>query len=457
MEKIWEANDIDCIVEMIQNENHQIVPVIGADVFYVKQGDEEILLYDFIFRQLVERFFEPEDQERVLRKCTGSQLRRMKELQKLLVRFGKQQRGKTPSLYSCVALLMKSPDIRKLIKLRDSVKDFLQYGNFPLIITTCYADLLEKLLIAPHGQRYQHVGYYCQATQDIQSPLIDSTIFHLFGISESGQEPMITEDDFLKYLHFLHYTSAPGNLKLYLQSRTVLALGCNIPDWAFRFILHSLMETGGRIGARTNLLGGAVKRDIEQEFEEFLEDIGFLSGDDIDLILKPLNDAIKRPSLFLSYSAKESTNEWDGIQTIRKKLEPYYTVWFFPEQSKKEYGEEYWELIRNGLKECDVFLAVVTQGMINQMNNVSSHGPVKDLDAGFLWEWKMMMDCQKEREKKALCLGYFLDSDMAVVQKIINNPNLPLSYSKPIFDDKQNITNTSPSEFDPEKISFLRN
>lgn len=454
----WNPDDIDCIVEMIHK--HQIVPVIGADVYYVKQGEEEISFSDYVFQKIVEEFVEPEFREKVTRECIGSNLRRMKKLQERLVKYGKEQRGRTPTIYSCITSLLSSQSVRSIrheIRLRESVKDFLQHGNFPLIITTCYIDLLEELLVAPHGRRYRRVGYYCQKDQDIEKDLSSPTVFHLFGISESGAEPLVTEDDFLRYLHFLHSSNAPQNLKTYLQTRTALSLGCNIPDWAFRFILLSLMEQHGEIKARNSLLGGAVMRNMEEnlEFQEFLEDISYLPGADIDTILKPIDDRIHRPNLFLSYSAKENTNEWDGIQTILMKLEPYYKVWFFDEQTKNEYGERYWELILGGLRECDVFLAVVTDEMVDKMKNVSPGGPIKDKDAGFLWEWKMMMEEQERRprDRKALCLGYFMKPLLKQVQDLIHKS--PLEFLKPLFDDNQNIDDASPSNFDPARIASL--
>lgn len=452
----WNPDDINCIVEMIHK--HQIVPVIGADVYYIKQGEEEISFSDYVFRKIVENFIETDFRAKVIRECTGSNLRRMKKLQERLVKYGKEQRGRTPTIYSCITSLLNSQTIRHEIQLRESVKDFLQHGNFPLIITTCYIDLLEELLVAPRGKRYRRVGYYCQEDQDIEKNLDDTpTIFHLFGISESGAEPMVTEEDFLRYLHFLHSSKAPSNLKKYLQSRTALSLGCNIPDWTFRFILLSLMEKDGEIKGRTNLLGGAVMRNIEEdvEFQEFLEDISYLPGADVDTILRPIDDRIYRPSLFLSYSAKENTNEWDGIQMILTKLEPYYKVWFFAEQTKKEYGERYWDLIQDGLKECDIFMTVVTDEMVDKMRNIPPDGPVKDRDAGFLWEWKMMMDEQERRPegREALCLGYFLTPLLDQVQDLIHK--YPLKFLKPLFDDNQNITNVSPLNFDPTKITCL--
>ena len=448
---------------MIRNDKHQLVPVIGSDVFYVQEGQKEILLYDYLFGKVIKDYIDPRDQDEVLRECTGSHLRRMKKLQSLMPRWVKREYKQAPSIYSCIAMIMKEAAREHKIRLRETVRDFLQYGNFPLIITTCFSDLLEELLMAPHGKRYQRVGYYCQSSkeQDIDSSIENTpTVFHLFGISESGAEPMITEDDFLKYLHCLHNTSAPSNLKAYLKRRTVLALGCNVPDWAFRFILLSLTEEDGRIKERTNLLGGAIMRDMEQndEFQEFLDEIRYLHGNDIDTFLQPINESIHCYKLFLSYSASENTMEWDGIQEILSKLEKNYKVWFFNEQTKDKYGERYWDLIQDGLKECDVFLAIVTQDMVEKMKKVSHGGPKKDYDAGFLWEWKMMMGEQQSRpnNRKALCLGYFLGTTLKDVQTIINDPQKPLSFLKPIFDDNQNIDNVSPANFDPDQFIPLR-
>ena len=68
-----------------------------------------------------------------------------------------------------------------------------------------------------------------------------------------------------------------------------------------------------------------------------------------------------------------------------------------------------------------------------------------------------MMDEQKKRQEqnktKALCLGFFLHPVLPKLSEIINDPTLPLQFLRPIFEDNQNITDVSPSNFDPENIT----
>ena len=60
----WNPEDIEIIIQMIQNDRHQIVPIIGSDVFYVKQMNDEILLDDFIFQAIVDKFIESDFKEK---------------------------------------------------------------------------------------------------------------------------------------------------------------------------------------------------------------------------------------------------------------------------------------------------------------------------------------------------------------------------------------------------------
>lgn len=450
----WDEEYITRFIELIQNERHLIVPVIGTGVYYVKQDDGRISIHEFVFQNIVEEFIKDEYKEIVRKECTGDDLRRMKKLGVRLQLFGKRDKmNQVPSIYSCISKLLSDPTFVDQIQLDENVRTFLQYGHFPLIITTCYIKILNNVLIGPKGQDYIPIGYYCQSTQDVDIDNASPTVFHLFGCCEEGQEPMVTEDDFLKYLHFLH-SSAPKKLKSYLQNRTILSLGCNVPDWAFRFILLSLMEQKGKLCSKTNLIGGAVKDRIEEELQEFLCDISYLSGDDIASVLVPINNATPRPSLFLSYSAKEGTHEMDGIMTIRKKLEAYFTVWFFPEQSKETYGEQYWDRIQEGLEKCDVFLPVITKGMIERLkqSSIGEVGPVKDKDDGFLCEWWMMSNIRKSNQ---CCIAYFLDSDYNEVQQVIRNNNMNMDFLLNIFSNASHISD-SPASFDPSNFDFFK-
>ena len=80
--------------------------------------------------------------------------------------------------------------------------------------------------------------------------------------------------DFLRYLHCIQDTNTkPDYLKKYLENKYILSLGCEIPDWTFRFLLYSLKEKEGRlegISGEDMFDGGALSKVMDDNLYSFL-------------------------------------------------------------------------------------------------------------------------------------------------------------------------------------------
>lgn len=213
----------------------QIIPIIGDEVLYiVNESGDKVSLQNYILQELnIE--YKQQIQEYSF---------------KNMIVF-ERLKGRKAFIRSIKTIIDKQK-----IEIDPRVLCFLKYGEFPLIITTTCTDVLERALTG-----YESIDYRCANTDDIgeiaqDKRLAKKTIFHLFGRPDKSMVAscVVTENDLLKYLHGLSDSgTAPQKLRQYIQNkrpndeeglerREILALGCNIPDWVFRFLLYSMVK-----------------------------------------------------------------------------------------------------------------------------------------------------------------------------------------------------------------------
>lgn len=457
----WQDNVVDILVECINGKEHSIVPVVGMAAFNIK-GNLQESLQEYIVREISMRYISDEMKKTVSDNCKIGDVKAMTHLCSALKKYGNDEYRKggfndeSMDIYQCIYNVIK--DVKSEIDINPQIKDFLLYGKFPLIITTCYVNVLPKLIIGPNGKSYTSINYFGYVNGDIKTEdnLQDPTIFNLFGEITSNSEPMIDEDDFLKYLHCLHnIKDQPSKLKKYLENKQLLIIGCNIPDWTFRFMLHSLKEKEGRLydhGKRKiSFRGGAIKSFFEDDLANFLSDIKYIYGNNVCRILSQINAKIKRQQVFISYSAQPGTPIWTWIESFRKKMEASSIVWFFPEQSKRTYGERYWDIIQQGVEKCDVFIPIVTNHMLDVLKNesIGNDGPIDDINQGFICEWSRFLKA-RHKDSNVRCIPYMMEGNIEDLRELIKSDN-SLKFLRPLFFGAQHISG-DPANFNPEKM-----
>ena len=403
----WSKEIIDDIIEKI-SEN-KIVPLIGTGVYYIKEGKSEKTVQEYVVEKLLENekiTLGVDDSDRGRYTCGYRGMTKLERLYK----------NSKLTLYNHIRSIYKSEDFLMKLRMKPEVKKFLENGNFPLILTTCNFRYLESVI-----PKYNHedgvIAYQMARNKDQDIPMdvcSHPTLFHLFGFVQRSIKAVITEAEFLKYLHCIQDTGkSPERLKDYLTNkddeRFILSLGCDIPNWTFRFLLYSLKEQDGELkgnGMDDSFEGGAFMKSLDEELEDFLSDIGYLSNDEIDRFLENVNNQLvpqKKPSIFLSVNNEEY--ETYG-ESIKRKLENRFDVWFF-----KDKGESrYWKSIKEGIESCDFFMPVTTNVSIEKILNGSSlgeEGPDKEI--GLITELRIALEKKKKLENSRIyCIPYLV-------------------------------------------------
>ena len=403
----WSKEVVDDIIEKICE--NKIVPLIGSGVYYIKEGKSEKTVQEYVAEKLLENEKIPlmlDDSNKGKYTCGYRGMTKIERLYK----------NSKLTLYKYIRDIYKSEDFLMKLRLKPEVKNFLEKGNFPLILTTCNFRYLESV-IPKYNREDGVIAYQMARNKDQDIPMdvcSNPTIFHLFGVVQRSIKAVITEAEFLKYLHCIQDTGkSPEHLKDYLTNkddeRYILSLGCDIPNWTFRFLLYSLKEQDGELkgnGMDDSFEGGVFMESLDEELEDFLSDIGYLSDDEIDSFLHNVNKKLvpqKKPSIFLSVNSEE----YDTIgESIKRKLDNSFDVWFYKDQGKSRY----WKSIKEGIESSDYFMPVTTSTSIEKMlidSPLGEEGPDKEI--GLITELRLALDKKRQLDDSRIyCIPYLV-------------------------------------------------
>ena len=225
-ERNWEL-----LLEAI--DNRRVVPIIGDEFFYIEDEGQRISVNDFLIGRLGMKF-------RVNNTHVDfSAVSDAIELENFINYKIRYINAQTDIYYEIHQLLQYQK-----IHVHDSLKQLLKLNRFPLILTTSFIPKLDTLL-AQEDCEYVSISYDRSSDSDIKPTMLHGdkpVIYHLFGCcSKIKKSYMVTEEDLLEYMHLWHEPDArPPFLTKYLSNKFLMVLGCNYPNWLFRFFWHSI-------------------------------------------------------------------------------------------------------------------------------------------------------------------------------------------------------------------------
>lgn len=419
----WSERLIDDVVGKIRENN--IVPIIGPEAFYVADGEDVYSVLEYVTNLVIndpEYSFSDEEKNTPFLYCKG--YRGMTELSKIL-------RGDIRK-----ALFDAYKMIREKVVLRKEVIDFLKFGDFPLVITTCNFDFLSDR-IQCKGNKYHVCAYMEDQETDINLEKDGPTIFHLFGLIKNTDLPVVkTENDFLVYLHCLNNDEfRPRRCREYLKNKNILSIGCDIPDWTFRFLLYSLKGEDRKLPEGHGKLtfdGGFIVDDVDElddNLSSFLSNISycsdsfsdFFADSDIISFLNAVNNKItpiNKPKIFLSLSSYEYESIGDKVKT---KLSDLYEVWIY----KEHRDPQYWEKIEDAISQCDYFVPIITDAAFGALDDTAylldNINSTKDDKAkGLVVEWQLAAQHKiKNKKGEKYCFPLYIGDNKEQLKELM--------------------------------------
>lgn len=386
--KKWSVSLIRDIVDSIQDqEGNRIIPIIGQGVYQVNDNGKEYTIQQFIIKTVLENEKIPLQPTESNIKEYSNGYRGMTELSKLCLDNG------LTLLRQIKEIFCDKSNISK-ISMDPDVLTFLERGDFPLILTTCNFRWLENH-ITWQDIGYSVVPYRTGKDQDIKTEdgrTKEPTIFHLFGYVGQDRNVVITENDFLRYLHCIQDTNTrPERLKKYLENKYILSLGCEIPDWTFRFLLYSLKEKEGKLGGMSGedmFDGGALSKAMDDSLYSFLSNISYFPSQNINEFLKDINAQLepqKKPKVFLSLCSEEYSQVGEPLYRILSKC---FDVWFYKyDGDQHQYWKDSEHGIETGLNSSEFILPVITPNAIDRIDDYIIPDKPNDDSSGLIEEW----------------------------------------------------------------------
>lgn len=392
------------IISDMVKKRGTIVPIVGDDVivYSSKDSGEEIPLQEFILQE----FQKKNPQVEVAEADIVSMKERGYYGLSLMSQY--YERRFLDDFMDFVN------DNRSCIKLKEEVLNFLVTFNFPIIITTVCFDIIEQQL---KGKIEDYKSIWYKLNKE-NSTLPSRCVYHIFGQAKDGAKWVSDEDLLLTFL-LSHNHKEYGAMGLtdYLKEneKKLFVLGCNLPNWLFRFLWQPTQI--GRVANLKTTQGYWINKEKPKDsFENFLKKKNFSADEQVKEILvdatKQLQEELQREAeersaeidaeehfdVFISYASEDrqiATAIFEALKNINVKA-------WFDDRGKGEItpGSPYWEKIKNGILHSAHFMPVITGNWMKKLTSTSS---LKD-ETYLVRDW--LEECKKSDSPIQLKANY---------------------------------------------------
>lgn len=370
-------------------ENEEVILILGDELSMLNVKGKHVLLRDYLLDQLVETLNEEADSSKLIKRED------ITSFSDISYESMKGQWQKIPSDPYTEATEILSNISSKLYE-TEALRKLLSIDKFKIILTTSFDDIACSVLKDIYGKdTLLRLGYVRRTNgQDIPQRTDKRILYHMFGKASSERHSFVlSEDDLLEYIHFwMDQNYRPKELANRLSDKYILVIGCNFPNWLFRFFFHSI-KYNSVLKGESKENGILADCNLDPELVSFLRRMETSVHEDainfIDELYErwekrtPHNpfmvseDKIEEHEAFISY-ASEDYDTVAEIVEIFKNL-GYNKIWF--DKKDLEGGDKYEKLIKFKIEKAKIFIPVL-----------SSHTENCDGGRFFRKEWKWAKD-----------------------------------------------------------------
>lgn len=329
------------------------------------------------------------------------------------------------------------------------LQKLLNLKIFRVVITTTTDDLLERVMRKIWGDKLQIINFCDEEKRNVFRPDVNRefdltipTLCYAFG--KIGNEKFADEDDDKLEIiaDWLNPTleKYPESFYRYIQTKKILAIGCKLDDWLFRFFWYSLrrnmltLKSNKYADNSTTYRKGTVAIELDQtdkydmKLREYLDkkDLFYdgnahsficdflekLTFDENGFCLyKDLEMNSESRECFISYAHEDFDVAYHLYLALKERG---YSVWIDTEKMLP--GSPYEERIKKAIETCEVFIPILSDTISNDYKN----GIFKETDIFrkryYLNEWEQAVNHDKKKVIiPVLCKG-FDTSDAAYKQ-----------------------------------------
>lgn len=347
----------------------RVVIVLGDELFtIVDESGARIKVTDYVKQQLLQKF--------PLRFPDSSEDADFSTIEEQIELSNYLNRGNNDStnIYFEVYHILKD----KQIECKGSIKRLLSLKQFPLILSTSFIQQIPSLFNISEEKVH---CYKKSSTNDLNPDCLSSfapALYYMFGRANSlSRSYMVTEEDYLDYLHHWHNSEfRPQNLCRYLSNKFLLVLGCNYPNWIFRFFWHSMRNFNLPSHSSFDTEGiVSVENSNDYQLRRFLARIQTQVCENVDAFVDELienwnsttgsqqtaesDEQSSEVDFFISYASED--------YDVAKAVADIFTskgarVWF----DKRELtpGNEYEGIIKNVITHAKRFVPIISNNTL---------------------------------------------------------------------------------------------
>lgn len=201
----------------------------------------------------------------------------------------------------------------------------------------------------------------------------DPILYNLFGHFDSQSlEYILTEDDYIEFIFRLKkFNNKLNNLKSLLEydRLTILFIGCNFPNWLFRFFIRAFINKPliNLKNRRIMVTDSLVEQDTARTVFFNRHQITQIEGLDPESLVNKLYDYLKanapesinedftRNTVFISYASEDV----EVVRSLNKQMSNYGVDTWFDIQII-ERGERFRDEIKEGIDRACVFVPIIS-------------------------------------------------------------------------------------------------
>ena len=299
MEEINERN-WNLLLEAINSGS--VVPILGNEIFQINTNGKKELLEEYIIHELAKKYDMPYEAGMGYSSIND----KIEDLNFQSLRY--RRTGDITDIYYEISSIFRNIQFSELTLLRK----ILSIGKFPLILTTSFNPIIEDILLEI-SENTKAYSYNRSMKSDIPNNINTEapTLYYLFGrLSKMKNSFMVTEDDLLDYLHCWHNDDTrPKNLVKYLENKYLLVIGCDYPNWLFRFLWYSI-KSFSLSAANYETQGLVANNTLKKDYElmKFLSRVQTHVYEDSSLFIDKL---LERWSMYKDERTDEYENSND--------------------------------------------------------------------------------------------------------------------------------------------------
>lgn len=338
---------------LIEIKDGNVIPVIGSELFSIEVEDEKIQLDEYILRKMSDAI-----------EVEYSDILDYTQLASKKYAVNWDEIDSDP-YYHTVQILKEMSNLQ--VKSSEALRKLLSIDKFKLVLTTSFDDWAYGTMEEKWGKGNVRSLYYKKRSleQDIDNLSIP-TIYHMFGKADVVPHSFVlTEDDLLEFLHYwLNDNYRPKRLANTLREKYLLVIGCNYPNWLFRFFIHSMKYSSSSYAK--NEFGMVADSKLDNELIAFLSRIDAQMHDNAVSFIDELverwqkySDQGAKKEIFISYASEDYDVTKEIVNTFEKMG---VNVWF--DKKELEPADEYAVKIEKEIRESQAFIPILSKNTL---------------------------------------------------------------------------------------------